>query len=100
MKLKLIPNRKLLKTYLAYSDSDANTFQKRLIEAENSGYKIISCIVDNNGNFKFTAKLKPAKLTSCVLKQKEINKNEDFHPNHKYRHKYNGPSYCIYNIEI
>ena len=55
--------------------------------------------VDKDGNFKLVAKLKPALLTRCVLKEKEINEAEDFYLDRKYRHLYNGPTYCKYYSE-
>lgn len=95
-KINLIPNGSILPKYLSYATSDNYWFNFELELLEKQKYNITSFGVDKDGNFKLVAKLKPALLTRCVLKEKEINEAEDFYLNCKYRHLYNSPIHCKY----
>ena len=95
-KFNLIPNGSALPKYLSYATSDNYWINFELDLLDKQKYNITSIIVNKDGEFKLVAKLKPALLTRCVLKEKEINEAEDFYLDRKYRHLYNGPTYCKY----
>lgn len=89
----LIPNSDVLVDFLVYQNSDANRFQDKMNEAINKNYEITNHIVDKDGIFKFTARLKHTKLTKCVLKKKKLPNKDKIWPSCTTY-----PSYCDYYI--
>lgn len=80
---ELMPNYKVLVKRLVYQSSDAREFQNKMNEAIAKNYTITNHLVDERGVFKFTAKLKPAKLTKCTLQEKKLPEKDKVRPSSK-----------------
>lgn len=95
-KFNLIPNSSVLPKYLCYGVENVYWFNHKLETLNKENYIITSMIVDKEGVFKLTAKLKPALLTQCVLKEKDIDKNEGMKFCYKFKYSPTYPTYCQY----
>ena len=91
----LVLNTEVLLEYLAIERDNANDLNKSVRDLEKENYEITSHTVDKNGIFKLTAKLKPAMLTSCLLEQKNVSKNDKVLPPSSGTN----PRRCTFNVD-
>ena len=87
--MKKIYNTDLYEKAIAFSSNDYADFNRKRRELRMIGYKIKKIVLTNDGTFKLLAKLKKKSLVECLLREKQLQKED--HTNNtdpKYCHFY------------